>query len=100
MKQPTLRLALAPIAALALFASGLRAPAQVTNIWTNTVNGVWSALTNWTPLAPVSASNTVLQFDASGTATYRATNDVANFALNKILLNSSSGTNIFLVGSN
>ena len=76
-----------------------RGHAQITNVWTNTVNGVWTAVTNWTPAPPLSATNTVIQFNASGTTSYRATNTTANFLLNRMVLNSSSISNIFIVGS-
>jgi autotransporter-associated beta strand protein len=73
--------------------------AQVTNVWTNTVNGSWTNAANWSNGAPVSATNTVVRFDATGTNSYRATNATTGFQLNRIVLNSSSSRTNFVVGS-
>ncbi|MBI3882197.1 MAG: autotransporter-associated beta strand repeat-containing protein [Verrucomicrobia bacterium] len=82
-----------PAAAFALLL--LLAPgtgrAQSTNAWTNTSGGNWSSATNWTNGAPISGTNSALQFTGSGTTNYTATNDFAGgFTLNQLLLNSSS----------
>ncbi len=76
------------------------ASAQVTNIWTNASSGNWADTTNWSPLAPLSAPATILQFNASGTTAYTASNNLANpFQLNRLVLNSSSSGQITLAGS-
>ncbi|MBI3881679.1 MAG: autotransporter-associated beta strand repeat-containing protein [Verrucomicrobia bacterium] len=72
------------------------APAQtLTNyVWSNTNGGAWSDVLSWTllPGAPVSASNTVLSFSASGSNAYTATNDLAApFMLNRLFFTNTSG---------
>lgn len=70
------------------------------NTWNGTASDLWSNAANWTGGAPASAAATVLQFNASGSTTYTATNDIANpFLLNGLLLNSSSTNPIALSGS-
>src|SRR5437867_3677951 len=100
MNHARLRPTLALIFAALLAAPVLRAPAQVTNIWTNTVNGTWSDPNNWSNGAPASASSTIIRFDASGATSYVATNDFAGgLALNQLQLNSSSTGTQFLTGN-
>src|SRR5215207_4216044 len=83
--------------------AGSRAGAQTpSSTWLATGDGVWSTGANWdTGAAPVpGATTTILQFNASGTTAYTATNDVADpFALLGIVANSSSTNPITLAGS-
>lgn len=72
-----------------------------TNTWTATSTGNWSAASNWdtNPLAPTSGATTILQFNASTTDNYTATNDILNpFVLNGLLLNSTSTNPITIAG--
>src|ERR1051325_9520002 len=74
---------------------------QTTNFWTNEVNGMWNAATNWSPGVPVSSTNTILQFNADATDSYRASNNFAGtFLLNCLIFNSSStGMNVLNGGA-
>jgi len=60
--------------------------------WVNPNSGSWSVGANWvgsTP--PVSAATTVLQFNATGSQTYTAFNNIANpFTLNAMNFNNTS----------
>jgi hypothetical protein len=84
--------------ALALAALGTaRVAAQApTNVWTATASGGWNTPGNWnTNSVPASnATATVLQFNANGTTSYTATNDIGPFSLLGINLNSSSSNPI------
>ncbi len=81
-------------------APGAFAQVTNTNYWTNTVSGVWSGAANWSNGVPISDINTALEFDASGTNRYAATNDFAgNFLLNQLLLNSGSTATQVLAGN-
>ncbi|HEY6168605.1 MAG TPA: proprotein convertase P-domain-containing protein, partial [Verrucomicrobiae bacterium] len=72
----------------------------VFNIWTNSNGGVWNAGGNWTPAAPSSGSNTLIQFNATGGASYAASNNFAGtFLVNRLSLNSSSSNRIFITGN-
>jgi hypothetical protein len=80
---------------------GANAQQAPTNTWSATTSGNWSNAANWTPAAvPTSnAATTVLQFNASGTTSYTATNDIADpFSLLGVIANSSSTSPITLAG--
>jgi fibronectin-binding autotransporter adhesin len=82
-----------------LVVGSAKAAAQApTNTWTATATGNWSTSGNWTPVAvPASnAATTVLQFNASGSTSYTATNDLGAFSLFGINLNSTSSNPITL----
>ena len=84
----------------ALAASGANAQTP-TNTWTATASGNWSTASNWTPnAAPASnAAATILQFNAGGTTSYTATNDIADpFSLLGMIANSSSANPITIAG--
>src|SRR5262245_61644286 len=79
---------------LILLAVAPHAPAQST--WNNAAGGNWSVAGNWQAgTAPVSSATTAVIFGspATQTATYTATNDIANpFQLNALTINNTAGT--------
>jgi autotransporter-associated beta strand protein len=71
-----------------------------TSTWTSSATDVWSNGLNWTPTgAPTGGATTVLQFNAGGTDSYTATNDLGTFQLNALLLNSTSSSAITIDGN-
>jgi hypothetical protein len=69
--------------------------------WTSGATDNWSTGSNWTPVGPPpsTVSSTVLQFNATGTTTYTATNDVADpFTLFSAQFNSFSSGTVNLAG--
>jgi autotransporter-associated beta strand protein len=92
-------LTLAAVAAIPSLAARGQA---VTSTWlpTNTSDN-WSVAANWDRNAvPTSGTNTVLVFGGTGTASYIATQNVANpFTLNKLLITSTSSNPIVIGGT-
>lgn len=84
-----------------LIVFAFRASAQApTNTWIAPNSGSWSSASNWSAVPLASGFGTILQFNAAGTDSYTATNDVANpFRLSGLILNSSS-TNTITLDSN
>src|SRR5438067_569136 len=78
---------------LAVLAARL-ASAQST--WTATTDGTWSTASNWNGgLGPVptSSDTTQLFFNADGSTSYTATNDIGAFTLNSLsLVNNGTGS--------
>jgi len=68
----------------------------------NTTTGNWNTAANWLPVAvPTSATTTQLVFNASGTTSYTATNNIgaATFNLNKITVNNTGTGTITLAAA-
>jgi hypothetical protein len=87
--------------ALAFLAASQANAQTPTNTWVATASGNWSTGANWIPATPPvsNATTTVLQFNAAGTTSYTATNDIADpFALLGLIFNSSSANPITLAG--
>ncbi len=84
---------------LVSLASATFTHAQTTNNWTSATNGFWTVASNWSPGVPVSSTNTILQFNASGGMNFRSTNNNnGNYLVNQLLLNSTSTNTISLSG--
>src|SRR5690349_15134323 len=66
--------------------------------WVNPNSGSWSVGTNWVGgLPPVPGATTALTFNATGTQTYTAFNNIANpFALNAVNFN-NAGTGVVTI---
>jgi hypothetical protein len=86
----------ATLALLPLVIANRTAQAQT---WVDNT-GVWSNGTNWnTGAPPVPGPTTALVFNASGTQSYTATNDIANpFDLNSVTFNNSGTGQITIAG--
>ena len=85
---------------------GLAVPASAQSPYTwNTTDGNWNTAGNWldnlnNPAVPVSSTTTGLIFNASGTTSYTATNDIAGtFILNSLTVNNSGSGTITLAGT-
>jgi len=68
----------------------------------NTTTGSWNTAANWLPAAvPTNATTTQLLFNASGTTSYTATNNVGavTFSLNKITVNNTGTGTITLAAA-
>jgi autotransporter-associated beta strand protein len=89
-------------AALILLAFAHTANAQ-TYTWTSTTDGNWDVGSNWdtNPLIPVSGDTTELRFNASGTTSYTATNNITGipFTLNRLTFNNTGTGLITLAGA-
>ena len=60
--------------------------------WTATADGNWNTAANWNGGAgpvPTSGTSTQLTFDAAGSTSYTATNDLGVFTLNRVTFNNS-----------
>ncbi len=82
---------------LVLSSSGF---ATTTNIWTNSVSGLWSASANWSSNLPPSTSFDVIQIANTGTKTVTidAATPVANLSVRSIQISAPNGfTNTLLV---
>lgn len=88
-------------AILAVFAT----PAwSQTYTWNATTDGNWNVATNWldpsnNPGIPPSSATTQLVFNASGSVSYIATNDIGSFTLNAITVNNTGTGTVTIAGA-
>lgn len=88
---------------VALLALAAPADAQTTYTWQPVTNGNWNVAANWLdqnslPGVPVSGINTGLVFNASGTTSYTATNDIGAFTLNRLTVNNTGTGTVTIAG--
>lgn len=88
------------MAAAAALAGGT-STAEGQSVWNGATSGNWSVAGNWNGgagPAPTSGDTTQLTFNASGTQSYTATNNLGAFQLNKLTLNNAGTGTITLAG--
>jgi autotransporter-associated beta strand protein len=95
---------LCPLALLLGVIAAAPAVAQNTYSWQPTTSGNWNVGTNWldqlnNPGVPLSGTDTQLVFNASGTTSYTATNDVGPFTLNRLTVNNTGTGTVTIAGS-
>lgn len=83
----------------ALAGLGIASPSvTVGQTWVGQTSGNWSDGSRWSGGVPVPGDSTSLTFGATGTASYAATNDIGQFALNAIAFNNAGTGTITIAG--
>jgi autotransporter-associated beta strand protein len=75
---------------------------QTSWTWNQTTSGNWNTSTNWAEgTVPASAATTQLTFNASGTTSYTATNNIgaATFTLNRLTVNNTGTGTVTITGA-
>ncbi|MGL4420977.1 MAG: beta strand repeat-containing protein [Gemmataceae bacterium] len=86
--------------ALGLWATMMLSTMATAQTWSTQTTGNWNVPGNWTPSGvPTSGATTQLNFNATGTASYTATNDIGAFTLNRITVNNTGTGTVTLAGS-
>ena len=86
---------------LVAFAIGVSVPPAIAQTW-NAVTGTWNTPANWVGgVVPLSSATTALVFNASGSTSYTATNNIGagTFTLNSLTVNNTGSGTITLNGT-
>lgn len=78
------------------------ASGQTSWTWNQTTNGTWNTASNWVEgTVPVSDPTTQLTFNATGTTSYTATNNIgaATFTLNRLTVNNTGTGTVTITGA-